>query len=178
MSVPGIRGVEHIAFTVPNLEQAVAFFTEVLGCEHFYEIGPFRDPEGTWFEDNLDLDPRAEVPRACLLRCGHGPNFEIFEYEAPGQRREMPRMSDWGGVHLAFYVDDIDEAFRYLEGVDGVRILGGAKPGMGPEAGEGSGFGHFLSPWGMLLELVTFPAGRDYMEGRSRLLWSPTDPAA
>lgn len=177
MSVPGLRGTEHIAFTVPDLEQAVAFFTEVLGCEHFYDIGPFRDPEGQWFKENLDLDPRSEIPRACLLRCGHGSNFEIFEYEAPDQRREMPKMSDWGGVHLAFAVDDMNAALEYLEG-QGVRILGGAKDGMGVEAGEGSSFAHFLSPWGMLLELVSFPNGKKYMEGRERLLWRPQDPAA
>jgi catechol 2,3-dioxygenase-like lactoylglutathione lyase family enzyme len=177
MPVPGLRGTEHIAFTVPDLEQAVAFFTEVLGCEHFYDIGPFRDPEGEWFRENLDLDPRSEIPRACLLRCGHGSNFEIFEYEAPGQRREMPKMSDWGGVHLAFAVDDMEAALAYLEG-QGLRILGGAKDGMGIEGGEGSSFAHFLSPWGMLLEFVSFPNGKKYMEGRERLLWRPQDPAA
>jgi catechol 2,3-dioxygenase-like lactoylglutathione lyase family enzyme len=47
------------------------------------------------------------------MRCGHGSNFEIFEYEAPDQRREMPKMSDWGGVHLAFYVDDMEAALAY-----------------------------------------------------------------
>lgn len=177
MGVPGLRGTEHVAFTVPDLEQAVTFFTEVLGCEYFYPIGPFRDPDGTWFEDNLDLHPRSEIPRACLLRCGHGSNFEIFEYEAPDQRREMPKMSDWGGVHLAFYVDEMEAAVAYLE-AEGIRVLGGAKDGMGVEAGEGSSFAHFLSPWGMLLELISFPNGKVYMEGRDRLLWRPQEPAA
>lgn len=177
MPVPGLRGMEHIAFTVPDLDEAVQFFTEVLGCEYFYPIGPFRDPEGTWFADNLDLDPRAEIPKACLLRCGHGSNFEIFEYTAPGQRREMPKMSDWGGVHLAFYVDDIEAGVAYLE-EQGVRVLGGAKDGLGIEGGEGSAFAHFLSPWGLLLELVSFPNGKQYMEGRERLLWHPQEPAA
>jgi catechol 2,3-dioxygenase-like lactoylglutathione lyase family enzyme len=169
--------MEHIAFTVPELDEAVRFFTEVLGCEYFYPIGPFRDPEGTWFEDNLDLHPRSEIPKACLLRCGHGSNFEIFEYEAPGQRREMPKMSDWGGVHLAFYVDDIEAGVAYLE-AEGIRVLGGAKDGLGIEGGEGSAFAHFLTPWGLLLELVSFPNGKQYMEGRDRLLWRPQVPAA
>lgn len=177
MPVPGLRGMEHIAFTVPDLDEAVQFFAEVLGCEHFYPIGPFRDPEGTWFADNLDLHPRSEIPKACLLRCGHGSNFEIFEYTAPGQRQEMPMMSDWGGVHLAFYVDDIEAAAGYLES-EGVRVLGGVKDGMGVESGDGSAFAHFLSPWGMLLELVSFPNGKAYMEGRERLLWRPQEPAA
>jgi len=173
--LPGLRGTEHIAFTVPSLTQAVEFFVDLLGCEYMYPIGPFRDPEGDWFETNLDLHPRAEIPAACLLRCGNGSNFEIFEYRSPDQRREMPKMSDWGGVHLAFYVDDMDAALGYLQ-TKGVRILGGQKAGIGVEAGEGSSFAHFLSPWGMLLELVSFPNGKTYMQERERLLWQPARP--
>jgi catechol 2,3-dioxygenase-like lactoylglutathione lyase family enzyme len=48
----------------------------------------------------------------------------------------MPKMSDWGGVHLAFYVDDMEAALAYLEDVEGVRIVGGAKETMGIEVGE------------------------------------------
>lgn len=175
--VPGMTGMEHVAFTVPDLEQAIRFFVEVLGCEYFYDIGPFQDDDGTWFTDNLGLDPRARIPRAALLRCGHGSNFEIFEYEAPGQVQTMPRMSDWGGVHLAFYVVDMAAALADLERRD-IRVLGGSKAGMGVEAGDGSTFAHFLSPWGMLLEFVSFPHGKRYMDGRDRLLWHPLDPSA
>ncbi|MCZ6773864.1 MAG: VOC family protein, partial [Proteobacteria bacterium] len=39
--IPGLRGTEHIGFTVPNLDQAVDFFVNVIGCEPFYELGPF-----------------------------------------------------------------------------------------------------------------------------------------
>jgi catechol 2,3-dioxygenase-like lactoylglutathione lyase family enzyme len=170
--VPGLRGTEHISFSVPDLDQAIAFFCEVLGCEYFYPLGPFRDPEGTWFSDNFQLHPRTEVTRACLLRCGNGSNFEIFEFKAPDQRREMPQMSDWGGMHLAFYVDDMDAAITYLAG-QGVEVLGGKKPGTGPECGDEATFGHFYSPWGMLLEFVSFPNGKAYMEGRDRVLWRP-----
>jgi catechol 2,3-dioxygenase-like lactoylglutathione lyase family enzyme len=90
----------------------------------------------------------------------------------------MPKMSDWGGVHLAFYVDDMEAALAYLEDVEGVRIVGGAKETMGIEVGEGSSFAHFLTPWGMMLEFVSFPNGRKYMENRDQLLWSPVNPAA
>jgi catechol 2,3-dioxygenase-like lactoylglutathione lyase family enzyme len=173
-----MRGLEHVAFTVPDLEEAVVFFTEVLGCERFYDIGPFRDPEGTWFVEHQALHPRTEVLRATLLRCGHGANFEVFEFLAPDQRREVPKMSDWGGVHLCFYVDDMDTAIAYLETQEEVQILGGAKATMGIEAGDESTFAHFLTPWGMMLELVSFPRGRKYMDGRDRLLWSPVDPKA
>jgi catechol 2,3-dioxygenase-like lactoylglutathione lyase family enzyme len=173
--IPGMRGTEHIAFSVPDIDQAVAFFCDVLGCELFYSFGPHVDPDGTWFEDNFGLHPRTEVRRASVLRCGHGPNFEIFEFTAPEQRQEMPRMSDWGGTHLAFYVEDMDAAIAYLAEHD-VEVLGGKKAAMDAESGEGSTFGHFHTPWGMLLELVSFPHGKTYMHGRDRVLWQPHHP--
>jgi catechol 2,3-dioxygenase-like lactoylglutathione lyase family enzyme len=176
-AVPGIRGMEHVGLTVPDIAEAIEFFVTVLGCEHLYDIGPFRDDEGTWFADNLDLDPRCVIPRGALLRCGNGSNFELFEYQVDGQRRELPRMSDWGGTHFAFYVDDMAAALADLE-ARGVRVLGGAKDGLGVEAGDGSSFAHFLAPWGQLLEFVSFPNGKVYMEGRDRLLWHPVTPSA
>jgi SnoaL-like domain len=53
------------------------------------------------------------------------------------------------------------------------KFLGDKKPGIGPESGDEATFGHFYSPWGMLLELVSFPNGKTYMEGRDRVLWRP-----
>ena len=171
--VPGLRGVEHVAFTVPDVEEAVTFFVDVLGCEHFYDMGPFADPDGNWMADNLDVHPRAEIPTFALLRCANGANFEIFHYEAPDQNKRWPRISDWGATHIAFYVDDMDAALAYLESKN-VRVLGaGKKDGFGPEAGEGSTFAHFLTPWGQMLEFVSYPNGREYFKTSERRMWRP-----
>ena len=58
----------------------------------------------------------------------------------------------------------------------GVKVLGGKKDGIGVEAGDGSYWAHFLTPWGMLLELVSFPNGKDYMKDSERHLWRPDNP--
>jgi catechol 2,3-dioxygenase-like lactoylglutathione lyase family enzyme len=171
-AITGLRGVEHVGFTVPDVDDAVAFFVDVLGCERFYEMGPFADPEGSWMSDNLDVHPQAAIPKFALLRCANGANFEVFEYAAPDQRQEWPKMSDWGGVHIAFYVDDIDAALANLES-HGVRILGGRKDGVGPEAGEGSAFAHWVAPWGQIFEFVSYPGGREYHQQSDRRLWQP-----
>lgn len=173
-TTPGLLGVEHVAFTVPRLEQAVDFFTSVLGCERLYDMGTFADPEGTWMSDNLAIHPRATIPNFAVLRCVNGANFEIFQYEAPDQVKRWPRMSDYGGTHLAFYVEDMDAALDHLRH-HGVEVLGdGKKAGIGPEAGEGSSFAHFLTPWGQLLEFVSYPEGRAYWAGAARRAWRPT----
>lgn len=44
--LPGIRGTDHIGFTVPDMEQAHEFFVNVIGCQHVYSLGPYpQDPE-------------------------------------------------------------------------------------------------------------------------------------
>ena len=95
-----------------------------------------------------------------MLRCRHGSNFEIFEYKAPDQNDTLPKNSDVGGHHLAFYVDDFDAALEYLVS-KGVQVLG--EPVVredGPVAGQT--WIYFLAPWGLQLELVSFPDGKGY----------------
>ncbi len=83
--LPGLRGTDHIGFTVPDLDEAVTFFVDVLGCEAFYDLGPFQS-DTDWMATHLDVHPRTVMKRLRFLRCRHGSNFELFEYDAPDQR--------------------------------------------------------------------------------------------
>ncbi|MDX1581259.1 MAG: VOC family protein [Alphaproteobacteria bacterium] len=176
--LPGLRGTEHVGITVPDYEEAKDFFVNVLGFEAFYAHGPFRDDEGEWMTKMLNVHPRAEIRKVQQFRCGQGPNIELFEYASPDQRREMPKNSDWGGHHLALYVDDIEAAVDHLT-AHGVRIMNDGKAGgevpEGPEAGLRSVY--FLTPWGMQMELISFPNGKGYEKDTDRRLWNPTKPS-
>jgi catechol 2,3-dioxygenase-like lactoylglutathione lyase family enzyme len=86
--IPGLRGTDHIGFTVPNLEQAIEFFVDVIGCEPFYELGPFQ-ADDDWMAAHLNVHPRAVMRRLKFLRCGAGSNFELFEYESPESSRAI-----------------------------------------------------------------------------------------
>ncbi|WP_164662202.1 VOC family protein [Tropicibacter sp. Alg240-R139] len=172
--MPGLRGVEHVGFTVPDLEQATRFFVDVVGCEQFYDLGPFEF-EDDWMARQLNVHPRTVMRRLRFFRCGHGPNFEVFEYEAPEQQLDQPRNSDVGGHHLAFYTDNFDASLQWLKDHD-VELLG--EPVVrheGPSAGQR--WVYFLTPWGMQLELVSFPAGKGYETETDRRLWSPVYPS-
>jgi hypothetical protein len=57
-----------------------------------------------------------------------------------------------------------------------VLILGHIKPGLGPEAGKGTGWIFFLTPWGLPLELVSYPHGREYEKHTAHRLWHPAHP--
>jgi catechol 2,3-dioxygenase-like lactoylglutathione lyase family enzyme len=173
-TLPGLRGTDHIGFTVPNLDEAVEFFVEVLGCEPFYDLGPFQ-ADDDWMETHLNVHPRTVMRRIKFLRCKNGSNFEVFEYEAPDQNTAQPKNSDIGGHHLAFYVDDMDAAVAFLKG-KGVRVLG--EPTLrtaGPSAGQS--WVYFLAPWGMQFELVSYPQGKGYEKETDRRLWHPAHPA-
>lgn len=173
-AMPGLRGTDHIGFTVPDLDQAIDFFVNVIGCEPFFELGPLK-ADDDWMATHLNVDRTAVAKRIKFLRCGHGANFEIFEYTAPGQNRRQPLNSDVGGHHLAFYVDDIDIAIAYLKS-RGVRILG--EPTVrttGPNGGQT--WVYFLAPWGMQLELVSFPNGKNYERETTRRMWHSAKPA-
>jgi catechol 2,3-dioxygenase-like lactoylglutathione lyase family enzyme len=155
---------------VPNLDEAVDFFVNVIGCEPFYELGPFQFDDD-WMQSQLNVHPRAVMKRLRFLRCKNGSNFELFEYDAPDQNSNQPKNSDVGGHHLAFYVDDFDAALKFLK-AKGVRIMG--EPIVrtaGPSAGQT--WVYFLSPWGMQLELLSFPNGKGYEKETSGRLWHP-----
>lgn len=128
-------------------------------------------PDSDWMERYLGVDRKAAMDLA-MLRLGPVTNLELFQYSAPDQRRGMPRISDWGGHHLAFHVEDMDEAVAYLRAQPGVRILGEPQP---LEAGStrGDSWVYFLSPWGMRLELIRMPPGMSYERETTTRLYRP-----
>jgi catechol 2,3-dioxygenase-like lactoylglutathione lyase family enzyme len=170
-AIPGMRGTDHIGVTVPNLKQAVTFFVEVMGCEAFYQLGPFADDQGSWMTENLNVHARAKIDSMQLVRCANGSNLELFEYQAPEQVKQQPKNSDIGGHHLGFYVDDMDKALAYLK-ANNIQVLGEPKVmTQGPSAGES--WVYFLTPWGMQLELVSYPGGKAYEKSSATKLFSP-----
>jgi catechol 2,3-dioxygenase-like lactoylglutathione lyase family enzyme len=167
--IPGLRGIEHVGLTVPDMDAAVRFFVDILGCEDCFRLGPFA-ADDDWMSRQVGVDARARIPEIRLLRCHHGANLELFRFEAPGQSHVMPRNSDLGGHHLAFYVDDMPTAIAYLRAND-ITVMG--EPVVmteGPSAGQS--WVYFLSPWGLQLELVSTPHGIAF-DQTGRSLWRP-----
>lgn len=163
MGLPGLKRLDHVGFTVPDLEEATRFLVDVLGCEYLYSLGPFRSDDD-WMAEHLNVHPRAEVVENRFFRCGDQAVFEVFAYTSPDQKQAIPRNSDVGGHHVALYVDDLDAAIRYLEG-RGVAVLGTPTASKGPA--EGNRWVYFLAPWGMQFELVCYPGGKAFDRERA-----------
>ena len=172
---PGMRGMDHVGITVPDMEQAIGFFTDVLGCAKAVSFGPFRDDKGTFMQDLLNVHPRAVINQITLMRCGNGSNIELFDYDAPDQKKANLRNSDIGGHHLAFYFDDIAAAKTYFD-ANKIRTLLGPLPiKEGPVAGQT--ILYFFAPWGLQLEAISYPNGMAYEADSDTVLWSVRKPS-
>jgi catechol 2,3-dioxygenase-like lactoylglutathione lyase family enzyme len=175
--LPGMRGHDHTGITVPDMNEALTFFVDVLGCKKAMSFGPIADPDpnGTFMKDALGVDPKTVIKQITLVRCGIGSNIELFSYQSPDQKVVQPKNSDIGGYHIAFYVDDIKAAADYLH-AKGVKTMMGPIPiTEGPAAGQA--IVYFNAPWGLQLEAISYPKGMAYEKEASTVLWTPKDPA-
>lgn len=172
--IPGMRGHDHTGVTVPNMEEAVAFFTDVIGCQKALSFGPFADDKGTFMTDLLGVDAKAVITTITLMRCGFGSNVELFEYSAPDQRDLKQKNSDIGAFHIAFYVDDVAAAKAYLESKGVATRMGPLPVTEGPAAGQTVLY--FQAPWGLQFEAISYPNGMAYEKDSPVKLWDPKKP--
>ncbi len=168
--IPRLTGIEHIGLTVPDIETATRFFVEVIGAETLYDIGPFERPDD-WMAAHLAVHPRARINKLRVLRVANGPVLELFEFTAPDQQRAMPRNSDFGGWHMAFYVEDMEAALTALRDHACEIQSGPVEMTEGPSAGLS--WLYFKAPWGQQLELVSYPGGLAAYKALQRDVWRP-----
>ncbi len=168
--IPGLSGIEHIGLTVPDIEAATTFFTEVIGATTLYDIGPFESAED-WMASHLAVHPRAKIRKLRVIQVANGPVLELFEFSSPDQRTVMPKNSDHGGWHLAFYVEDMDAALGALKHHN-VRIQSGPVT-MTEGPSSGLQWLYFSAPWGQQLELVSYPGGIAAYKALRREVWRP-----
>lgn len=153
---PAVLVVDHVSRTVPDLEQALAFYCGVLGAEELYRMGPMDAadmPIGTDGRDWMAAHVGVTGARLTLAMIDFGGfKVQLVQYGAPGDRRlEVPRNCDLGGHHLAFRVDDVERAAAWLAG-HGCVPLEAIKISDGPLAGKTNLY--VQDPFGLQLELV------------------------
>jgi catechol 2,3-dioxygenase-like lactoylglutathione lyase family enzyme len=76
-----VGAFEHVGVTVPSLDDAIGFFTDVIGWTLILREGPFADAEGDWMRAALNVDRSASLSFA-LLDTGARRYIELFEYAA------------------------------------------------------------------------------------------------
>ena len=168
--IPRLTGIEHIGLTVPEIEAATRFFVEVTGAEVLYDIGPFESADD-WMASHLAVHPRARINKLRVIKVANGPVLELFEFTAPDQERRLPRNSDHGGWHMAFYVEDMERALAALKAHEVEIQSGPVIMTEGPSAGLQ--WLYFKAPWGQQLELVSYPGGIAAYRERREAVWRP-----
>jgi len=136
-----VTGIDHVAYNVPDIDQAIAFFIDVFGCELLAREHPHE----------MAGRPGVGVATA-VLRYDERVNFELLEFHTPGQNTDMPRMTDTGGYHLALSCTDIPAAVAWLRTTLAID-LEEAEP-----LRNGRRRAFFTTPWGMNVQIIE-PAG-------------------
>lgn len=108
----GIKGIHHFAISVPDLEEARAFYCGVLGFEvaETFDFGPDEESERVTQVAGAAAD-------VVMLRAGNV-HVEIFEYKNDSVNEQSPDrpVCDHGYTHFALEVEgDIDEVYEHLE---------------------------------------------------------------
>lgn len=166
----GFAGTDHVGLTVPDLNQAITFFEDVFGAQTIVRHDGYS-PSPEVNVQNFARSPDVKVRGIAILRIA-GMNFELLEYETTATPTKWPATSDAGGHHVAFYVNDLDAAVAQLRAV-GLQVLGNPLDLGGDEAGNGARFVYFRAPWGLFLELVTYPSGKSYEQHTTTRLAPP-----
>ncbi|AXL92226.1 glyoxalase [Streptomyces sp. CB09001] len=154
--IPTATNVDHIGWTVPDLDEAVAFCVDVLGGEEIFRAGPFADPVGDWMTTQFDVHPRASTTVA-MVRLGPTQVVELLAWESPDGPGEWPRTSDAGATHLAIHVGDVEAAMAYLKAHGCVACGEPVLLADVPQAGIT--ILYVRTPIGLYLELVSHPGG-------------------
>lgn len=106
-----ILRIDHAALSVPDLEQALAFYCDLLGFE--------VEVKTEWHAGNTLNDTVigvAETAAKTALLAAGGTRIELFEYRNPVGAAQSPQRPLWdhGITHLCFNVADIQAEYARL----------------------------------------------------------------
>jgi catechol 2,3-dioxygenase-like lactoylglutathione lyase family enzyme len=100
----------HTNLIARDWRKLVRFYCDVFGCEF---NGPERDLSAAWL-DRVNSVPNARLRGVHLRLPGYdenGPTLEIFSYDQLIERG-LPRANECGFGHIAFAVDNVEDALQ------------------------------------------------------------------
>lgn len=150
--------IDHVALTVPNIDEATTFFEKVFGATIALEGLTKNEPAiaGPGAEILFGMENGGQVVARRVLRLVAGANIELFEY-ANMQQRLATRTFDYGYQHIAMYVSDLQATAQQFLAAGGTlfqtkdfreQVMAGQTPHQGWLYGR--------TPWGSVIEMVTF----------------------
>lgn len=152
--------LDHVALTVADLKQAVAFYTEVLGAKLLYQMGPFDAQEIPLMDDGRDwttahINVEGARLNIAMMELTSQLKMELFQYDKPVDAgKQALRNCDVGSGHLCLEVENIETAVTYLADHGCRAMAGPIVMEEGPCPASKSWY--VLDPFGHQLELVEY----------------------
>lgn len=154
--LPGRISVDHIGYTVPDLDKAIELFVDAFGCQIVFMGGPYDDAGYVWPGES---EPAKTPMRCALLTHGGTTNIELLEYQNKEQENAVPpRPCERGGAHICFYSEDIEEAINKLRKRDDVLVMADVEQEEGG-AIDGAYWVYTVTTWGLVIELMKWEPG-------------------
>jgi predicted enzyme related to lactoylglutathione lyase len=118
--MPIVAKYVHTNLIARDWKRLVRFYTDVFGCER---KGPERDMSGEWLDRITSLnDAHLTGVHLRLPDYGDdGPTLEIFSYDQLIER-DLPAANQCGFAHIAFAVDDVDQALLAVIAAGGSTV--------------------------------------------------------
>ena len=115
---PALRRIQHVGLKVHDLDEAVAFYRDVMGLRVSDRYEPGDNPHSPW--------------GICFMRCGEG-HHEVSLIAYPKEAGLAPREGDMrapevGLHHVAFEVGSKLEAWAAHVRSKGIKLGGAARP--------------------------------------------------
>jgi predicted enzyme related to lactoylglutathione lyase len=110
----------HTNLIARDWKRLARFYCEVFGCE---PKGPERDLSAEWL-DRVNAVPNAHLRGVHLHLPGYGadgPTLEIFNYDQLIER-DLPKANECGFAHIAFAVNDVDQALEAVIAAGGGSV--------------------------------------------------------
>ncbi|MCR9121398.1 MAG: VOC family protein [Phyllobacteriaceae bacterium] len=169
-----VLGLHHIGFTVPDMEEAVAFFRDMFGAVTVMECGSV-DVDDEFMLTRLGVPNGCKITDQRVLQVGRGGSLEVFQYSGVKEPQPIKHNAEVGAMHIAFEVDDAFEAAERLK-ARGVDVL------EGPTLIEGGPMDQLVwmylrAPWGQYLEIVSSKGPLGYEAAGGPKLWTPSEGA-
>jgi catechol 2,3-dioxygenase-like lactoylglutathione lyase family enzyme len=105
-----VRGLDHVSVTVADLDRSLAFYRDLLGLR----VREAGEEEGGQMATIVGF-PGVRF-RYADVEIGDGRILELLQYLEPAGTPIAQRTCDPGSGHIAFLVEDIDEAYAELVG--------------------------------------------------------------
>ncbi len=164
------HGVQHIGFTVPDMEQAVEFFSAVFGAVTIMECGSV-DVDADFMLRHLGVPAGCKIKDQRVIQVGDSCALELFEYSGAGNPPSIKHNGEVGAMHIAFEVDDAYEAAERMRAA-GVDLLEGPTLiDSGPM--EGLVWLYLRAPWGQYLEVLSAQGPLGYEAEGGPKMYSP-----